>query len=586
MKRVILVGNPNVGKSVLFYLLTGNYVTVSNYPGTTVEVSRGVANLYGKALEIYDTPGLYSLDTITEEEAVTKRLLSEKKPDLVIHVTDAKNLPRMLPLTLELQQLGFPLLLLLNMMDEADRAGVRIRRHELSSRLHLPVLEAALAQGRGVAILKREISRMISEGEKAAFSPERKGRTKNVAGAGTPAAFLKWQEAERILSGVYFADTNLQEEGSFDRFTLSPAGGMILTLSVLYFGLYLLVGRFGAGILVDLLEGTLISEMILPILARWSAEYAPWPELHQLLAGEYGIITLGFRYAFGIILPIMGTFFFVFSVLEDSGILPRLAYLTDGWMNRLGLNGRAVIPLTLGLGCGTMAVLVTRTLESKRERVIASFLLALAVPCSAQLGLIMALLSGRPASLLLWAVITGGVLILAGSLLEILLPGHRAPFFMELPPLRLPRFNAIFQKTLARMRWYFVEVIPVFMLVSIFLWLMQMTGLMDTLAALLAPALGRMGLPPEMNLVFLYGFFRRDYGAAGLYDLYKAGKVAGAQLLVASVVLTLFLPCLAQLVMMVKERGVWISLVIAVSVIFMAYGAGVLLRGLLGLPVL
>lgn len=586
MKRVILVGNPNVGKSVLFYLLTGNYVTVSNYPGTTVEVSRGVANLYGKALEIYDTPGLYSLDTITEEEAVTKRLLSEKKPDLVIHVTDAKNLPRMLPLTLELQQLGFPLLLLLNMMDEADRAGVRIRRHELSARLHIPVLEAALAQGRGFTILKREITRIILEGEKAASSPERKGRTENVAGAGTPAAFPKWQEAERILSCVYFAGANPEEEGFFDRFTLSPAGGMILTLSVLYFGLYLLVGRFGAGILVDLLEGALISEMILPILARWSAEYAPWPELHQLLAGEYGIMTLGFRYAFGIILPIVGTFFFVFSVLEDSGILPRLAYLTDGWMNRLGLNGRAVIPLTLGLGCGTMAVLVTRTLESKRERVIASFLLALAVPCSAQLGLIMALLSGRPASLLLWAVITGAALVLAGSLLEILLPGHRAPFFMELPPLRLPRFNAIFQKTLARMRWYFVEVIPVFMLVSIFLWLMQMTGLMDTLAALLAPALGRMGLPPEMNLVFLYGFFRRDYGAAGLYDLYKAGKVAGAQLLVASVVLTLFLPCLAQLVMMVRERGVWISLIIAVNVIFIAFGAGVLLRGLLGLPVL
>jgi ferrous iron transport protein B len=285
-------------------------------------------------------------------------------------------------------------------------------------------------------------------------------------------------------------------------------------------------------------------------------------------------------------MPIVGTYFFFFALLEDSGYLPRLAYLADAGLKKLGLGGRAVIPLALGFGCGTMAVLVTRVLESRRERLIATFLLALAVPCSAQLGLIMALLSREPFALLLWAAAVGGIFFLAGSMLNLLLPGQPAQFFLELPPLRRPALQAILQKTMARMRWYFAEVIPVFCAVSFVLWLLQQTGFLAALTAALAPLLGRMGLPPALGRVFLSGFFRRDYGAAGLFDLYREGALSEGQLLVAAVVLSLFLPCLAQLAMMIRERGLAASVLIACAVALLAVAAGILLRILLCLPVL
>ncbi|MDW7649812.1 MAG: ferrous iron transport protein B [Bacillota bacterium] len=631
MKTLALVGNPNVGKSVLFYHLTGNYVTVSNYPGTTVEISRGMANVYGKSYTVYDTPGMYSLSPVTEEEAVTRRLLMEKPPDLIVHVVDAKNLPRMLPLTLELQSLGLPIILVLNMMDEAEKLRVHINRPALAARLGIPVLEAAFGDGRGVHALKREIMqqtqgrpaqtpcnrapavvqktaaclegrypiprqvvarlfleddseiiRMVHKEERSEVVQRCLQMQRNTAGERCQFDFALGirQEAQQILAGLFRAGSDAGK-GWLDRFTLNPLGGLLVTVLVLYIGLYLIVGRFGAGTLVDLLEGILFGEIIIPEISGWVNTYLPWFVLRELLAGEFGILTLGFRYAFGIILPIVGTFFFVFAVLEDTGYLPRLAYWLDSLMGKIGLNGRAVIPLTLGLGCGTMAVLVTRTLESRRERVIATFLLALAVPCSAQLGLIMALLSKEPVYLLIWVCMVSGIFLFAGQVLHVFLPGIRAPFFMELPPLRMPKLNAILQKTLARMHWYFLEIIPVFIVVSVSLFILREVGLLNRMAEWLTPLLGGMGLPPQLSLVFLYGFFRRDYGAAGLFDLYRAGQISGEQLLV---VLTLFLPCLAQLAIMVRERGILVSAAIAASVFMLAFAAGFLLRFALGLP--
>jgi len=581
LESVILAGNPNVGKSVLFYHLTGNYVTVSNYPGTTVEVARGKANIHGKQVNVFDTPGLYSLSPVTEEEAVTRRLLMENGAGIVVHVVDAKNLPRMLPLTLELLSCGFGLILVLNMMDEAAKHGVAINRAELARRLGVPVLEAAFTEGRGVTALKKEIARALQQRTRAECElPPADEESPYLS------ALRRRQQAERVLEGIFLSGRGPGRQSLAERLTLDPFYGVILMALVLYVGLYLVVGRFGAGTLVDLLEGTLFGGIIIPIVEYWVEAYVPWEPLRELLAREYGIMTLGFRYAFGVILPIVGTFFFMFSVLEDSGYLPRLAYLADGLMSRVGLNGRAVIPLTLGFGCGTMAVLVTRTLESKRERFIATFLLALAVPCSAQLGLMLSILSHEPYYLFIWTIIVGGMFLFCGSVLSAIVPGRRAPFFMELPPLRMPKLNAIFQKTLARMRWYFVEIIPVFIFISVLLFLLRSSGGIDKLTALLSPLLGSMGLPPGLSIVFIFGFFRRDYGAAGLLDLYRKGTLSGGQLLVAAVVLTLFLPCLAQLAVMVKERKLPATLVIMGSVALLAYAAGTMLRLLLGLPIL
>lgn len=583
MKAVVLVGNPNVGKSVLFYQLTGNYVTVSNYPGTTVEVSCGLANLDGKQVRVYDSPGIYSLLSLTEEEAITKRLLLEKRPALVVHVVDAKNLPRMLPLTLELLACGFPVILVLNMLDEAKKIGVQIKRRELASRLGITVVEAAFVKGWGVNVLRCQIIRHLNR----SLTVRPLCRSATMQEQGQPdfmaAALQRRRSAEKILEGVY-SYGDLRREACLDRLTLHPVVGLLFSIVVVYVGFYLLVGRLGAGILVDLFEGVLFAEIIIPRLTAWIV-YLPWQAVRELLTGDFGILTMGFRYAFGIIMPMVGTFFFVFAFLEDSGYLPRLAYWTDGLLKKIGLNGRAIIPLTLGFGCGTMAVVATRTLESKRERIAATFLLALSIPCSAQLGLLLAVLSGAPCLLLVWFLVVLLVFGVAGFLLNILLPGKRAAFFMELPPLRMPKLGAILQKTLARLRWYFMEVIPVFIFISVLLWFLAETGLLTRLIAGLEPLVGMLGLPPEMALIFLYGFFRRDYGAAGLFDLYRSETVSGAQMLVAAVALTLFLPCLAQLTMIVRERGVPVAAATVFLVTMTAFATALLVRLALGLPI-
>jgi len=294
------------------------------------------------------------------------------------------------------------------------------------------------------------------------------------------------------------------------------------------------------------------------------------------MVGEYGILTLGLRYAVALILPIVTFFFLIFSVIEDTGYLPRLAMLIDRTFKKIGLSGRAVIPMVLGFGCATMATLVTRTLPTKRERLIATMLLALAVPCSAQLGVILALLGGHPIAMVLWAGIIMMVFLFIGFLTAKLLPGERPSFYIEIPPLRLPHLGNIFTKTYVRVKWYFLEILPLFLLASVLIWLGKITRLFDFLIFLFTKPVTMIGLPKEAAKVFLFGFFRRDYGAAGLYDLHKDGLLTGDQLLVACVALTLFLPCVAQLLMNLKERG-WktgvgislFTLVVAFAVAFM-----------------
>ena len=310
----------------------------------------------------------------------------------------------------------------------------------------------------------------------------------------------------------------------------------------------------------------------------------PWAPLRDLLVGDYGVITLGLRYAIAIILPIVGTFFLAFAILEDSGYLPRLALLVDRGFKRIGLNGRAVIPMVLGFGCDTMATLVTRTLETTRERIICTILLALAIPCSAQLGVILGLLSGHGWALAIWAVVVTAIMLVVGYLAAKLLPGEQPMFYMELPPLRLPTFGNVFVKTYSRMVWYFREIMPMFILASLLIWIGQITTIFQLLIRGIEPIMRVLGLPNEAAVAFLFGFFRRDYGAAGLYDLQKAGGLNTHQLTVAAITLTLFLPCVAQFLVMKRERGTKVTLWISAGVLVTAFGVGylthIILRGL------
>lgn len=393
-------------------------------------------------------------------------------------------------------------------------------------------------------------------------------------------ALRRQQEVRRVLAEA----VALEEKSSrgfaerLSRSMMNPLTGVPILLLVLYFGLYQFVGVFGAGVLVDFIEGTVFGEWINPWVTTVASSLIPFKVLRNLFVGEYGVITLGLSYAIAIILPIVGTFFIVFSIIEDSGYLPRLAMLVDRVFKGLGLSGRAVIPMVLGFGCDTMATIVTRTQETKRERVITTLLLALAIPCSAQLGVILAILSGSGLALLLWAVVVTLVFLLVGYLAARLIPGESPSFYMEVPPLRLPKLSNVLIKTYSRLQWYFLEVLPFFILASVLLWLGELTGIFGLVLRGLEPLVGFIGLPPEATVAFLYGFFRRDFGAAGLYDLHSAGVLLGVPLVVASVTLTLFIPCVAQFMVMWKERGARTALAVALFIFPFAFLVGFVLN--------
>ncbi|WP_342597515.1 ferrous iron transporter B [Cyanobacterium aponinum UTEX 3222] len=381
-------------------------------------------------------------------------------------------------------------------------------------------------------------------------------------------AFTRQQKALEIEQQV-LQDNSDSQRGigeKLHQWMINPLTGFPILALVLYYGIYQFVGNFGAGTLVDLIEG-FFEENINPFVNHIVAQIFPWVVIQDLFANDYGIITLGIRYATAIILPIVATYFLMFSLLEDTGYLPRLSLMLDRVFKTMGLSGRAVIPIVLGLGCDTMATVVTRTLETKRERIIATFLLALAIPCAAQWGVILGLLAKNPLALSIWAVVVLGIFLLAGFLTSRFLPGKPAQFYMEVPPLRMPKIENIITKTVIRMKWYFWEIIPLFIYASILIWFGKLTGLFDLIISWINPITLALDLPEEVSPIFLYGFFRRDYGAAGLFDIQSNAGLTGNQLVVCAIILTLFLPCIAQFQVMLKERG-WKTTLAMVSFIF------------------
>ncbi|MCK4509606.1 MAG: ferrous iron transport protein B, partial [Desulfuromonadales bacterium] len=608
-----------------------------------VEVSRGQCLIAGENYQVLDTPGMYSMLPITEEERVARRILLEESPHIVVHVIDARNLERMLPMTLQLIEAGLPVVLLINIMDEAERIGMQIDIPLLQEKLQIPVVGGAIGRAkRGLWELRdairdfsgnkatflyatdlekdvQEISSLMEgdyilnkrslvlmllqrDEEIAQRVQDREGdRYESVENAVNDTVFDRRVdlhlrislERKRICKGLLDGVITQQENNQpafaerFSDWTMNPWTGIPLLLIVLYLGLYQFVGGFGAGTIVDFLEGSIFEEYLNPWVIGLCNQYIPWYWLNELLVGEYGLFTLGVRYAVAIILPIVGTFFIAFAVIEDSGYFPRLAMLVDRVFKKIGLNGRAVIPMVLGFGCDTMATVVTRTLESTRERVIATLLLALAIPCSAQMGVILGLLSGVPGSLLVWMVSMVGVFLLVGLLAAQVVPGERPMFYMEIPPMRLPQFQNVMIKTLTRMQWYFMEIFPLFMIASVLLWAGKLSGALQWLVEAFNPVMQVLGLPNEASAAFIFGFFRRDFGAAGLYDLQTQGLLDPVQLTVAAVTLTLFVPCVAQFLVMQKERGWRTALAIFFIVTGMAFAVGwslnkfLLLTGLL-----
>jgi ferrous iron transport protein B len=367
---------------------------------------------------------------------------------------------------------------------------------------------------------------------------------------------------------------------TWDAFLLHPVGGFLALASVLY-ALYLVVGVFGAGTVVDWIEGHIFEEHLTPWMAGLVDAVVPGEAVRSLLTGHNGLWTLAVTYAVAIIIPVVGLFYLCFGILEDSGYLPRLGVLVHRFLARIGLGGQAAIPLILGLGCVTTATLATRALPTRRERLIAVLLMSLATPCAAQLGVVLAILSFSPWALVVWAGVVLLAFLVTGLAAGRGLPGPPPRLLTELPPLRWPSPWHIARKSTMRIGRYLLEVLPYFAAASVILWGLEWTGLLGGVEAALRPLARLAGLPAEASRFLLFGFFRRDYGAAGLYDLATTGLLGTRQLVVAAVLLTLFIPCIAQLMVLRKEFGFRTTAAIVVFVFVAAFAAaGMLNAGL------
>ncbi len=610
--RLVLVGNPNVGKSVLFGALTGTYVTVSNYPGTTVELSFGSTLVAGRKTPVVDTPGTASFLPTSEDERVTRDILLADEPASVVLVGDAKNLERTLLLALQLAEMQVPFAVCLNMMDEAALAGIGIDTERLAERLGVAVVPTVAVRHEGIERLREALGTLQAGAARTEY-PESVERAVAavlpllpegplarralalmvLAGDDTLAAWLRERVAPEALAGIEAVRDALLRRGSeplayvigqarlraavalvaearsrrngrpaaspwraLDRLTTHSVAGVGI-LGVVLYAAYLFVGVFGARTLVDLLENGLFGRLLNPLLIRAADAWLPWSFLRDLFVGPYGFFTMAITYSLALVLPIVGTFFLAFGVLEDSGYLPRLAVMANRAFRVMGLNGKAVLPMVLGLGCDTMATLTTRILETPKERLIVILLLALGVPCSAQLGVILALLGAlSPLAVVIWVAVVAGVTVLVGRLAAHLLPGRSSDFLLELPPLRLPRLENLLVKTLARIEWYLKEAVPLFVLGTLILFAADRLRLLGSLERVAEPVLtGMLGLPRETAQAFVIGFLRRDFGVAGLYKLAAEGRLDPIQVIVAAVTITLFIPCVANFLMIVKERG-------------------------------
>jgi ferrous iron transport protein B len=313
-------------------------------------------------------------------------------------------------------------------------------------------------------------------------------------------------------------------------------------------------------------------------LYRGFADHVRSAFVRDLCVGPYGVLTMALTYAIAIVLPIVAMFFIVFSVMEDSGYLPRLAVMVNRLFKPLGLNGKAVLPMILGLGCDTMATLTTRILETRKERLLVTLLLALGIPCSAQLGVVLGMLAGvGPAAALWWLGAVAGTMLLVGFLAARLLPGAPSDFIMEIPPLRRPHLGNLLAKTGARISWYLKEAVPLFVVGTLILFTLDRTGVLGAVQRAGEPVVVRwLGLPRETAEAFLIGFLRRDFAATKLYELASHGGLDTIQVVVSMVTITLFIPCVANVIVIAKERGVGV----AAAMFFFIFPVAFLVGGL------
>ncbi len=567
--RILLAGNPNVGKSVVFSRLTGAKVIASNYPGTTVTLTKGYMQYKGETVEVVDLPGTYSLrGSGMDERVVVEMFAGISKDDVVVNVIDATNLERNLNLTYQLFEQNVPVIIALNMWDETRHRGISIDFARLEKLLGVPVVPTSAISGEGILQLINRI-------------PE--ARKKYIAPLST---HERWGQIGDIISQVQVLGhkhhTFLER---LDELSLKPLTGIPIAIGIIWI-IFKVVRFIGEG-LINYVFDPLFRELYRPVTEKLSVLFGESGLIHNIIIGKlidgsidfeqsFGLLTTGLYVPFAMVLPYVVAFYFMLGLLEDFGYLPRLSVLSDNFMHKLGLHGQAIIPMILGFGCAVPGMLATRPLKSKRERFIAITLIAIAIPCASQSAMIFNLV-GRYGTH--YVAIVFGTLamlwIIFGYILNKIMKGLSPELLMEIPPYRLPSAFMVLKKLRMRIISFIREAIPYMLLGILLINFLYALGIISYLGKIVAPVVTElMGLPQEVVTALLMGFLRKDI-AIGILD--PMGLTA-EQMTIAATVLTIYFPCIAAFAIMFKELGLKSMLKSAAIMISLAIIVGTLMN--------
>jgi ferrous iron transport protein B len=543
MTRILLVGNPNVGKSALFSRLTGTRIIASNYPGTTVGFTRGYLRLGEDRAEVIDVPGTYTLEPTSKAEEVAVEML--KEGDLVIDVVDATNLERNLNLTLQLLEREIPTVIALNMWDDTHHRGIDIDAAKLEELVGVPVVPTVAVTGQGIKELVTRLpeAKVPKNAYSGLSSEERWARVGNIA-----------SQVQSLTHRHHTWYERLEDA------TNHPVGGFFIALLVL-FATFWFVRFVGEGI-IGYVTDPLFQYLWTPVLMKLSVALGPGTFWHTVLIGNlvngqidyfqsFGLLSTGLYIPLAAVLPYIVSFYLALGILEDIGYLPRLAVLMDTILHRLGLHGYAIIPTILGFGCNVPAVMATRILESRKQRFIAATLISIGVPCAALQAMIIGLVGQQGIQYV--AMVYGSLFVswvIIGLILNRTVKGFNPELLLEIPPYRWPPWRAIGQKLWLRVSGFIKEALPIVLGTVLVVNILYTLGVFSAIANFASPVLtGLLGLPSETVVALAVGFLRKDVAMGMLAPLALTAK----QLVISSTVLAMFFPCVATFVVLARE---------------------------------
>jgi ferrous iron transport protein B len=544
--KILLMGNPNVGKSVVFNRITGTSVIASNYAGTTVEFTKGNMKLGNKLVELIDVPGTYTLEPTCKAEQIAVEMLNEHSDgDVIINVVESTNLERSLNLTLQLLKRKVPAVVALNFWDETKHKGILIDENKLEQILGVPCVPICAVTGEGV----KRLVESVGQARFSEYDYEDEER---------------WHEVGKIVDKVqnitHRHHTWLERLGDA---SVRPLTGIPIAVLVMFLA-FKVIRFIGEG-LIGYVSEPLFEKLWMPVVTKLSTIMGSGGFLHNLVIGQlidgeidfgqsFGLLTTGLFVPIGAVLPYVFAFYVVLSLLEDLGFIPRLAVMVDTLMHKLGLHGFAIVPMLLGLGCNVPGALATRVLETRREKFIAATLLSIAVPCAALQAMVVGLVGEHGIGYL--AIVYGTLLavwILLGVIFSRTVKGESPEIFIEIPPYRIPYIRSLLKKIWIRIKWFLKEAVPFVLLGVLVVNLLYTFGIIQFIGKITAPVVTHvLGLPQEAVGALIVGFLRKDVAVGMLIPLGLTIK----QLVIASIVLAMYFPCVATFTTLIRELGV------------------------------